>query len=225
MKVQVRYFAGSRDAAGCSAEEIECPDGATVAVLRQVLPRDRGRLSRMLTTCRVALDDDFAHDDDVIAEGQVAYILPPVSGGAGQAIQRSRAELVTRPVAVGEASGKVRTAGAGAIATFCGVVRDHSKGRKVQFLDYEAHEALAVKEMARIADEAVVKHDLVDAHVVHRIGHLEIGDVAVDIAASSAHRAESFAGCRYIIEQLKERVPIWKKETDEQGSEWVSQGS
>ncbi len=225
---EVRYFAGARDAAGCNSEAIVVPAETTVAQLRELLPGDRQRLRNILPTCRVAIDDDFAFDRDVIPAGAVVYILPPVSGGAGsspKAVTPLRAELVERPVAIGEASQRVNTQGAGAIATFCGVVRDHSKGRDVRYLDYEAHAPLAVKEMHRIATEAVAKHDLVDAFVIHRIGHLEIGEVAVDIAASSAHRAESFAGCRYIIEELKQRVPIWKKETDTEGSEWVSQGS
>lgn len=229
MNIEVRYFAGAKDAAGCDREQVACPDGTTVAALVSVLAGDRPRLARMLGTCRIALDDDFALDTDVIADGQVVYVLPPVSGGVGAGgaakTPRIRAALVSRPVSMGEASDKVLTDGAGAVATFCGVVRNHSKGRSVRFLDYEAHEVLAVKEMQRICDEAVSKHGLVDAQVVHRIGHLEIGEVAVDIAASSAHRVAAFDGCRYVIEELKKRVPIWKKETDEAGSEWVSQGS
>lgn len=232
MSVEVRYFAGARDAAGCSQERFECAADVTVAELRRLLPGDRERLRKILPTCRFALGDDFAFDRDLVADGTVVYVMPPVSGGAGQGgagqggrqANSLRAELVERQVTVGEASGRIRTDGAGAVATFCGIVRDHSKGRKVLYLDYEAHAALALKEMARIADEAVAKHALVDAFVIHRIGHLEIGDVAVDIAASGAHRAEAFAGCRHVIEELKKSVPIWKKETGEGGAEWISQG-
>ena len=227
MWIEIRYFAGARDAAGCSSEKFECATGVTVAELRRLLHADRPRLERLLATCRFALGDDFAFDRDVVGDGAVVYVMPPVSGGAGQGVPTAthcRAELVERRVDVGEASRRVQTGGAGAIATFCGVVRDHSKGQKVICLDYEAHAPLAVKEMARIANEAVTKHGLVDAFVIHRVGHLEIGDVAVDIAASSAHRAEAFAGCRHIIEELKKSVPIWKRETGEDGAEWVSQG-
>ena len=202
---------------------MDCPDGVTIGELRKLLPAGRERLANMLPTCRMAIDDDFASEGDAVGDGQVVYVLPPVSGGAGQPVAL-RAEVVTRPVRVSEATEHLATGGAGAIATFCGIVRDHSKGRSVKYLDYEAHEALAAKEMHRIATEAITKHELTDAYVIHRIGHLEIGEVAVDIAVSSPHRAESFAGCRYIIEELKKRVPIWKKETDDQGAEWVSQG-
>lgn len=224
INIEVRYFAAARDAAGCAVESFDCPGVTTVAQLRDLLPGGRDRLRRLLPQCRFAIGDEFADEADVLKPAAVVYVMPPVSGGVG-AGERQRADLVTRTVQVGEASSRVLSPRAGAIATFCGIVRDHSHGRQVVCLDYEAHEVLARKEMARIADEAVAKHGLIDAFVVHRIGHLEIGDVAVDIAASSAHRAEAFAGCRYIIEELKKRVPIWKKETDEAGAQWVSQGS
>ena len=223
MWVEVHYFASSRDAAGCATERVQCEPGTTLGELRALLGRERPLLARMLDTCRLALDDNFAQDDDVVAEAVTVYVLPPVSGGAGQAVA-VRAQLVERQVQVGEASGRLQTGGAGAVATFCGVVRDHSKGRVVKHLDYEAHGPLAVKEMARIVDEAIGRYGLVDAFVIHRIGHLQVGEVAVDIAVCSAHRGEAFDGCRFIIDQLKQRVPIWKKETDEKGSEWVSQG-
>ena len=130
--------------------------------------------------------------------------------------------MVERVVAVGEASALLQTQGAGGIATFTGVVRDHSQGKQVKFLDYEAHVPLAEKELERIVAEAMDLHGLVDARVLHRIGHLEIGEVAVDIAVAAAHRGEAFAGCRHIIEELKKTVPIWKKETDVEGSAWVT---
>lgn len=219
IRIEVRYFAAARDAAGHNDEVLPLPQGATVAELRRVLAARGGRLASLLPTCRIAVGDDFADDKSAIADGAVAYIMPPVSGGSGRS---ERALVVDRPVLAGEATARLRTAGAGAIATFTGIVRDHTGAREVRFLDYEAHVALAEKELGRIVDEAVAQHELADACVLHRIGHLEIGEVAVDIAVSSAHRAAAFDGCRYIIEELKQRAPIWKRETDLAGSEWVT---
>lgn len=229
MKVTVHYFAGAKDAAGCANETFEVAQGSTIAQLREALPGARDRLRAVLNTCRFAQGDDFATEDEPLRDGETIYVLPPVSGGAGGGAVQSQANqmnamLLTRSIAVGEAATLLKTQGSGAITTFCGIVRDHSKGRSVQFLDYEAHPPLAIKEMQRIAEESIAQHGLVDARVLHRIGHLEIGEVAVDIAVSSAHRKEGFDGCRYIIEELKKRVPIWKKETDDEGSEWVSTG-
>ena len=114
---------------------------------------------------------------------------------------------------------------AGGIATFIGVVRRSSSGRvgdSVTRLEYEAYVPMAEAEMFAIAGEAVERFGAVHVAVHHRVGVLEIGEPAVVIAVSTPHRAEAFDACRYIIEELKQRVPIWKKEVFQDGSEWVN---
>ncbi len=112
---------------------------------------------------------------------------------------------------------------AGACVTFEGWVRDHNDGRSVCALDYEAFAELAEREGNRILDEARAKFDLAAAHCVHRVGPLQIGDLAVWTGVSAAHRGAAFDACRYIIDEAKARVPIWKKEHYVEGaSEWVN---
>jgi Molybdopterin converting factor, large subunit len=112
---------------------------------------------------------------------------------------------------------------AGACVTFEGWVRDHNDGRSVRALDYEAFAELAEREGNRILDEARAKFDLVTAHCVHRVGSLHIGDLAVWTGVSAAHRGAAFDACRYIIDEAKARVPIWKKEHYVEGtSEWIN---
>ena len=111
--------------------------------------------------------------------------------------------------------------GDGAVVTFAGLVRNHNQGRRVQFLEYEAYEPLAVRALQRIVDEA---RDLwpaarVAAH--HRLGRLEIGEASIVIAAASPHRADAFAACRYTIERVKQIVPIWKREYFDGGDVWL----
>lgn len=101
---------------------------------------------------------------------------------------------------------------AGACATFEGWVRNHSEGRGVQRLDYEAYEELGLKEGQRILAEARARVAIARAHCVHRLGTLVVGDLAVWVGVSAAHRGEAFAACRYIIDEVKQRLPIWKKE-------------
>ncbi len=221
-EITVRYFASTRDAAGVTSDTLPWVDGETVAALRLRLTGARPRLGRLLPACRFAQGDDFAQDSDRVLPGAELAVLPPVSGGAGAGVAPQRAQVVERPIDVGEAARLLNTQGSGAIATFTGVVRDHTGDREVRYLDYEAHVPLAEKELERIVAEAMATHGLVDARVLHRVGHLQLGEVAVDIAASGAHRAETFAGCRHIIEELKKTVPIWKKETDTEGSTWVT---
>jgi molybdopterin synthase catalytic subunit len=111
----------------------------------------------------------------------------------------------------------------GGFASFEGWVRDHNEGARVQRLEYEAYEVLAVREGKRIITEAVQRFGVARAACVHRLGSLAIGDVAVWVGASSAHRNEAFLACRYIIDEVKHRLPIWKKEHYLSGdSGWVN---
>lgn len=112
---------------------------------------------------------------------------------------------------------------AGACATFEGWVRNHNEGQAVASLEYEAYAELAEVEGNRILAEAVAKFDLLAAHAVHRVGHLQIGDLAVWVGVAAAHRGPAFDACRFIIDELKARVPIWKKEHYVAGaSAWIN---
>ena len=111
--------------------------------------------------------------------------------------------------------------GYGAVATFVGLVRDSNLGRKVLHLEYEAYEPLAIKALEQICDEAAREWPGVRLAVHHRIGRLAIGEASIVIAAASAHRAHAFAASRYVIERVKQIVPIWKHEFFEGGEVWI----
>ena len=112
---------------------------------------------------------------------------------------------------------------AGGIVTFEGLVRNHNEGRSVLSLVYEAHEPLAVKEGERVIDEAKRRFDVYDVICVHRVGDLAIGELAVWVGVSAAHRGTAFGACQYAIDEIKSRLPIWKKETYTDGSSgWVN---
>ena len=108
--------------------------------------------------------------------------------------------------------------------TFTGVVRSVSRGKRVTRLDYEAYGEMAEKQLRRIGEEVTVKWPGTRAAVVHRVGSLVPGDLAVVIAVAAPHRAEAFDACRHVIERLKEDVPIWKREFSEDGDVWVGVG-
>lgn len=116
----------------------------------------------------------------------------------------------------------VMTGGAGAVDVFIGTVRDNTQGRTVTHLEYEAYEPMALSEMKKIADEALHKWPIQKIAIHHRVGTLYIGDVAVVVAVSTPHRSDAFEACRYIIDTLKQTVPIWKKEIFEDGEVWAS---
>jgi molybdopterin synthase catalytic subunit len=111
--------------------------------------------------------------------------------------------------------------GAGGVVTFAGVVRDNARGKRVRSLEYDAYPEMAEREMRAIAGEVAQRWPESTLAMVHRVGPLAIGEVSVVIVAACPHRAEAFAACRYAIDELKSRVPIWKKEFYEDGEAWV----
>lgn len=130
-------------------------------------------------------------------------------------------EVRDAPLSVDEALASVRRPGAGGLAVFVGVVRDESAGRVVTKLEYSAYASMAKKEMERIGREIEAELDGVRVAAMHRVGLLEVGDAAVVCAASAPHRAEAFEACRALIDRIKERVPVWKREIGPDGVEWV----
>jgi molybdopterin synthase catalytic subunit len=110
---------------------------------------------------------------------------------------------------------------AGAVAAFEGVVRNHRDEKRVDYIHYEAYDEMAEKEMREVVERAVREFSVCDAAVEHRTGRLEVGDVSVAIAVSAPHRDEAFRACRGIIDGIKRLVPIWKKEGNDEGAEWV----
>jgi molybdopterin synthase catalytic subunit len=111
----------------------------------------------------------------------------------------------------------------GGIATFIGCARDFSEGREVTKISFEAYGSMALAEMRKLRSESIERFDLLDARIVHRVGMVGAGEQIVFIAAGAEHRAAAFEACRWMIDELKQRVPIWKKEITPQGEEWVSQ--
>lgn len=132
-------------------------------------------------------------------------------------------ELTGEPIDVAAALTSAESDAAGAVNAFIGTVRNQSTGKKVVRLHYEAYDPMALKQLRLVAEQAQEKWPMLQkVTVVHRKGTLAIGDVAVVVAVSTPHRAESFAACQFIIDTLKQVVPIWKKEEYEDGAVWVA---
>ncbi len=224
VRVRVLLFAGVRARLGVPHLEVELPDQATVAVLRRHLVDAHPQLAGMIEGCRIAVDQEFAQDDRPIPEGAELAVIPPVSGGAPVDLAGQRSRLRDAPLSLAEVVAAVEHRNAGGIATFTGNVREHSRGKQVQYLEYEAYAPMAVAKMDELALAIEAELPGTRVAVQHRVGRLEIGETAVVIAASAAHRDEAFRACRAMIERLKAEVPIWKKEVDGEGQTWIGQG-
>jgi MoaE-MoaD fusion protein len=209
VKVTVRLFAGLRERAGWSEREIEA--GSVDEVWAQLgLGEEPGGLL-------YAVNREYADRSTPLSDGDEVALIPPVSGGAFR--------LVDGPLDLEAVIAEVEDEEAGAIATFQGTVRRQSRGRRVIALEYEAYEGMAEKVMAEIADGVRERYDLREVAIAHRTGRCEVGEVSVAIAVSAAHRQDALSACRDVIDQLKERVPLWKKELYEGGEEWIGRGS
>jgi molybdopterin synthase catalytic subunit len=208
----VKLFAGLRERAGASERVLELPDSASVADVWPALelgPEPDGLL--------YALNRRYVPPSHPLAEGAEVALIPPVSGGDFL--------LTTEPIDVNDVIARVAADSAGAIATFLGTTRAHSRGRQVVHLDYEAYDGMAEAEMARIAEELKGRYEITNVAMTHRIGRVGIGETSVAIAISAPHRADAIAACRDAIDALKQTVPLWKKEVYEGGEEWIGRGS
>ncbi len=131
-------------------------------------------------------------------------------------------KITEKPIDVNKVIETAQSLGAGAVNVFIGTVRDTAMDKRVVWLEYEAYESMAVAETRKIVEEASGRWELMGWAVSHRIGTLKPGEVAVAVAVSTRHRRASFEACQYIIDKLKEKVPIFKKEVFEDGAEWIS---
>jgi molybdopterin synthase catalytic subunit len=212
VKVRVKLFAALREQAGTRERELELADDAGVADVWAAL--DLGPEPQGLV---YAVNRAYVERATRLRDGDEVALIPPVSGGAFR--------LSDEPLSLEEVAREVASDDAGAIATFVGTTRAHSRGRQVIRLEYEAYEGMAEAEMERIAGTLRDRHDVIDVAIHHRVGPVEIGETSVVIAVSAAHRAAAFDACREAIDTLKQTVPLWKKELYVGGEEWIGQGS
>ena len=222
MKVQVRLFARYREAAGRDRVELDLPEGGTVETAWDAVTSRFPSLSAYRPFTLFAVDNDYVGPERPLRSGEELCLFPPVSGGSSVPAgpppsipTDDLVDLVAGPLSEPALVAAVEDPGAGAVVLFSGVVRDQTGGRRVKFLEYEAHAPMAVAKMREIHP------GIRRLAIVHRVGRLEIGESSVLIAISTAHRGEGFDACRFAIDTLKETVPIWKKEYFEDGEVWV----
>ncbi len=215
MHVTLQLFGSLREAAGSRTLTLELPEGATVEDVREALAKRLPAAARLGSRVAVAVNQELASPGTALAEGDEVALLPPVSGGSG------RCTLSDLPLDVDEVVRRVAGPDTGGVVTFVGQVRDEARGRAIERLEYEAYPGMAEREIEKITAEAADRWPGVRVAVAHRTGVLAIGDIAVVVVAAAAHRGDAFDACRFTIDRLKERVPIWKKEVATDGAYWV----
>ncbi len=230
--VRVRTFAALRDLLGFSDISITLPLGTDVAGLVAEVAASRPAARLAERRFAVAVNRSFAARDRVLADGDEVALIPPVSGGseAAAGTESSRSyEITDRPISLDDIAARVAAPERGGITLFAGTVRGLTAGKTGQsvgfttdYLEYEAYPEMAEASFAQIAAETQARWPEIGAvAIVHRVGRLEVGDISIAIAAAAAHRADTFDACHFIIDRIKQRAPIWKREVGPDGSSWV----
>jgi MoaE-MoaD fusion protein len=161
-----------------------------------------------------AINDEYVPRETALKDTDQILIFPPVSGGSPQYIYNCA-------LSVDRVLEAIRDENGGGEALFLGRVRRTNEGKTIRHLFYECHVSMAEKKFDEIVNEMYSKWPLKKVAIEHRIGQLEVGDIAVIVGVSAEHRKEAIEACRYGIDELKHRVPIWKKEVSETGEEWI----
>ena len=228
MQVRVIPFGVLKDWLGSSPATVELREGSSVAELLAILgarvpaPPLRG--------IAVSVNAEYATAEQILREGDEVGLLPPVSGGTTRAAD-SLDESAPEPVEIALTRERIdaeklvaeaKQGEDGAVVVFDGIVRNNTRGRRTLYLDYEAYEEMALKQMRQLGAEAKERFKVRQVTMVHRLGRLEVGETSVLIVVASAHRAQAFEACRWLIDTLKQTVPIWKKETFADGAVWAA---
>jgi molybdopterin synthase catalytic subunit len=200
---------------------VDLPNEATVDQLLGFLGVTAPNLESM--GIAVSVNAEYATRDHVLRENDEVGLLPPVSGGSGAnpetsagLVQLTRERINTDAMVQAAKQGED-----GAVVVFDGIVRDNSRGRQTLFLDYEAYEQMALKQMNELAAEARTRLGVRHVTMIHRLGRLQVGETSVLIVVASTHRAQAYEASRWLIDTLKKTVPIWKKETFVDGAVWA----
>ena len=225
-----------------AATAVELPEGATVATLLELL---RARLperapKEAFRGIAVSVNAEYAQAGQILYDGDEVGLLPPVSGGAARtgtgragaarganALDESDGEpnvfvaLTREAIDADKMIAAVKSGEDGAVVVFDGIVRNHSRGRRTIYLDYEAYEEMAIRQMRELGGKARERFGARQVTIIHRLGRLEIGETSVLIVVASAHRSAGFEACRWLIDSIKQTVPIWKKETFADGAVWA----
>ncbi len=242
MQVNILRFGVLKDIFGSPSSTLQLEEGATVADLlakishasqQQISPSAQPGvgLANLLRGIAVSVNAEYANSDHVLRDGDEVGLLPPVSGGAPDVSEKRpsnaagdapvHAALTRDVIDAPSLLAAAKHGEDGAVVLFDGIVRNNSRGRQTLHLDYEAYEEMALRQINALARQAIETYKVRHVTLVHRLGRLVVGETSVLIVVASAHRAQAFDACRWLIDTLKKTVPIWKKETFVDGAVWA----
>ena len=216
MQIRVLFFGVLKELVGAAYETVVLAPDATLADLLSFLENRTPRLKSVLSSVAMSVNEEYAGPEARLKQGDEVALLPPVSGGRSSRYVITRETIDTQKILA-----QIKQPEDGAAVVFEGIVRNNTRGRHTLYLEYEAYESMALKQMGSLAEQALTDFKIRDVAIIHRLGKLEIGETSVLIVVASAHRAAAFDACRWLIDTLKRTVPIWKREHFEDGAVWA----
>jgi len=216
MQLRILFFGVLNELAGRDTDSLILPDDSTLADVLSHYQNNMPQLRNFSASIAMSINQEYAGPEAKLKSGDEIALLPPVSGGS-----TNHAAITRDPISTQEILNQLKRPEDGATVVFEGIVRNHSRGRRTLYLDYEAYEEMALKQMEGLVEQALAQFEIRDVRMVHRLGRLQIGETSVLIVVASAHRAAAFDACRWLIDTLKRTVPIWKKEYFEDGAVWA----
>jgi molybdopterin synthase catalytic subunit len=229
VEIRVLFFGILKDVMGRDADTLNLSEGATISDLLSHYERVP-HMRELLPSIATSVNQEYASPDVRLSPADEVALLPPVSGGAGEPRPAAddngqhhfpRCAIVHHKIDTDAVLQRLKHDADGAAVVFEGIVRNNTRGRRTLYLDYEAYEGMALKQLHALIDQALQQFKIREVAVVHRLGRLEIGETSVLIVVTSAHRGPAFEACRWIIDTLKRTVPIWKKEYFQDGAVWA----
>lgn len=221
MVLRVLFFGQLKEIVGKAEEACLAPDDWRLEDLFASYADRFPGLGEFRTSVAAAINQDYAKWDARLHAGDEIAFLPPVSGGQEPTFAEDLYRIVRDKIPTAEILSGLKAAEDGAVAVFEGIVRNHSKGKRTQYLEYEAYESMALAKMKEIGAKMREQFAIDRLAMIHRLGRLEIGETSVLVAVSAAHRGAAFDACRYGIDTLKRIAPIWKKEYFADGAVWA----
>ena len=230
MQVRVVYLGMLKEVAGREREVVEVPEGACLADLFARLEQGIPKLQDFRGAIALAVNYEYSAGATELRDNDEVALIPPVSGGlvnepstaeTALPLISEHARITGGPIKTAPILAAIKHPEDGAVTIFDGIVRNHSRGRRTLYLDYTAYEGMALRQMEQLAQQALARFAIRDLRMVHRLGRLQTGESSVYVAVASAHRAAACDACRWLIDNLKTTVPIWKREYFEDGAVWA----
>lgn len=231
MIVTVRLFGMTKMMAGNQdALSLNVTNGRQVKDLVELIDTGYPAIGELIHKKKVlvSVNQDIAHEETVLKDGDEIALLPPFAGGSSEDDRSDEAQFVRvqrENFSIDQELDRVRSQSKriGGIATFLGIARDRSRGRDVDGMTFEHYEGMAQKKLREIRARALKDFDILELLIIHRHGDIAIGENIVLIIAGAEHRADAFNACRWAIDELKQITPIWKLEHTPEGEVWVEE--